>query len=136
MRLALVGIIICLISIAVSGYFLFFKEEGETPTTTTTTTTVAEVGKGKVFTPVEIKPGKNEIFVYADRFEPSQLTIKLGEEVKWINKDNKDHIIILSNPPLEKRILAGDYFNFQFTSSGIIEFTDKETGAKGRITVS
>jgi hypothetical protein len=136
MKLAYIGIVLSIVLFAVSSYFLFFaKEEAKIPGTTTTTLP-AGIEKGKIFTPVEIKPGKNEIFIFSDKFEPFQLTISLGEEVKWINKDNKDHTIILSNPPLEKRVIAGDYFNFQFTSKGTVEFTDKETGVKGSITVS
>jgi plastocyanin len=139
-RVLIAAIIAILLSSTIFFFYFIFpqqkKQEIQENQTQTTTTLNITVEKGKVFTPVEVKPAKNEIFIFSDKFEPSQLTISLGEEVKWINKDNKDHIIILSNPPLEKRIIAGDYFVFQFTSKGIVEFTDKDTGAKGSITIS
>jgi len=142
MRLIHIGILLSVISIAVSAYFLFFtRQEGGGiigNVTTTTTSEAAGVGRGKVFTPVTIKEpaGKNEISIYSDRFEPSQLTISLGEEVNWTNKDSKDHVIVLSNPPLEKTVLAGTSFVFQFSSKGTVEVSDKDTGARLSITIS
>jgi plastocyanin len=142
MKRVLIATIIAILLSSTIFFFYFIsyqpkkQEIQENQTTPKETTSTEEIEKGKVFTPVEVKPAKNEIFIFSDKFEPSQLTISSGEEVKWINKDDKDHIIILSNPPLEKRITAGDYFAFQFTSKGIVEFTDKDTGAKGSITIS
>jgi plastocyanin len=91
---------------------------------------------GNIFTPIEIKTRESEILIFADRFEPSQLNITIGESVKWINRDYKEHTIILSNPPLEKRVLTNDSFSFQFVKKGLVEFRDKETGIKGNITVN
>lgn len=137
MRVAYVLIILCII-LAVASVYIFFpkpKESGKA-TQTTTTSTVPGIEKGKVFVPVETKAGKNEILIFADRFEPSTLEVSLGEEFKWTNKDAKDHTIVLSNPPIEKRILAGSSFTFSFSTAGRVEFTDKETGMKGTIIVS
>jgi plastocyanin len=148
--------IVLLITIIAVAYFLFIPEEkkaetqgttttlpasttitvGNTTTTTVRSSTTTSSEENKTFVPVQIKPAKNEIFIYSDKFEPSSMTINLGEQVKWINKDSNDHIIVLSNPPLEKRILAGDSFSFQFISKGVVEFTDRDTGVKGSITVS
>lgn len=127
--------------------FLSFKKTEETigmtttigiKTTTTqieTTTTTIEI-QTTTTTTIEIQIEGKKIFIYADKFEPSSVEINLGDEVVWVNKDDKEHVIILSNPPLEKRILAGDSFTFQFTFTGSIEFVDRDTGAKGIITIS
>ena len=36
-------------------------------------------------------PGHNQIFMYADRYEPRTLTVKRGDEVTFVNKDTDDH---------------------------------------------
>jgi len=140
MRLAFIGAILSIILIAVFSYFLFFaaEKEGEIPGNITTTSEATGIGKGKVFTPVTTKETaeKHEIFIYSDRFEPSQLTISLGEEVNWTNNDSKDHVIVLSNPPLEKTVLTGTSFVFLFSSKGTVEVSDKDTGARLSITIS
>ncbi|MEM5810200.1 MAG: hypothetical protein QW156_04910 [Candidatus Aenigmatarchaeota archaeon] len=112
-------IIVCLFLIFALAYFIFQPKE-----------------ENKTFTEIPIKPGENEVFIYADRIEPLSLNVKIGEEIKFTNKDLKEHTIAFSNPPLEKRILAGDTFTFYFSSSGIVEVIDKGSGAKITITIS
>jgi plastocyanin len=141
MKFAHAGVILAIVLICIFTYFLFFREEaGLNLNVTTTTTTIPETTttttQPETFSPITIIRGENEILIYSDRFDPSTVTITLGEEIKWTNKDSKDHVIVLSNPPIEKSVLAGNSFTYLFTSVGTVEFTDKDTGIKGSVTVS
>ena len=102
---------------------------GPTTTVTGATTTVP-------ITTTTIALKVNEILIYPDRFEPSNMTMSAGEQVKWVNKDDKEHILVLSNPPIEKRVLAGSYFLLTFSSKGSVGFSDKDTGIAGTITIT
>ncbi|MEM5829868.1 MAG: hypothetical protein QW040_01545 [Candidatus Aenigmatarchaeota archaeon] len=111
--------IIFLIGVAtIAGYFLFFSEMEEiAPQTTTTTlqTTTTEVRIGE-----KITVTKNEVFIYSDKFEPSQLTIKAGEKVKWVNKDNKQHelVCVSANQALFDVILyKEEFWEFSFNET-------------------
>lgn len=105
---------------AIAGYFLFLGEVEEivhqTTTTLQTTTTTLEISK-KI-------TAVNEVFIYSDRFEPSKLTVKPGEKVKWINKDNKQHTIAcfageeqVFSVPLDAMGGSTDYFDFLISSN-------------------
>ncbi|MEM5773334.1 MAG: hypothetical protein QXL86_03905, partial [Candidatus Aenigmatarchaeota archaeon] len=129
MKVALIAAIFLIAISVIAGYFLFFGGEVEeivpqttttlpqtTTTLQTTTTTVAGRG-GRIIT-------VNEVFIYSDRFEPSQLAVKLGEKVKWINKDNKPHTLVcfageeqIFGVPLDAMGGSSDYFDFPVSSS-------------------
>ena len=122
MKLVHIGIILSLIVFIVSAYFLFFsKEEGETPVVTTTTTkpgvtTSLPSSEGGQIIPI------NDVSIYSNRFEPSQLNIKPNEKVKWINKDSKQHEVVCidsDQTPLFDAILnAGESWEFYMAKSG------------------
>jgi len=144
MKKLLIGAAI-LILLTFAAYFLLSSEEviiiGTTtvPKTVTTiagaTTTVTGPTTTASITTTTVALRVNEILIYSDRFEPSSMTMSAGEQVKWVNKDGKDHILVLSNPPIEKRILAGSYFLLTFNSKGSVGFSDKDSGIAGTITI-
>ena len=144
MKKLLIGAVI-LILLTFAAYFLLSSEEviitGTTtvPKTVTTiagaTTTVTGPTTTASITTTTIALKVNEILIHSDRFEPSSMTMSAGEQVKWVNKDSKDHILVLSNPPIEKRILAGSYFLLTFSSKGSVGFSDKDSGIAGTITI-
>jgi plastocyanin len=118
MKLAYTGIVLSILLFAVSSYFLFFAKEEVAQTTTTTlgaTTTTAISGRGGRITTV------NEVSIYSDRFEPSQLTIKSDEKVKWINKDDKQHEVVCvdanQNPLFDAILNPGESWEFYLSLS-------------------
>ncbi|MEM0232156.1 MAG: hypothetical protein QXG78_03530, partial [Candidatus Methanomethyliaceae archaeon] len=126
MRILITIAIICLIFFFVLSFFYFRQKEEN----------INIKEESQTFTPYQVKSEGKEIFIYTNKIEPSLLEVRLGEEIKIINKDSKEHIITFSNPPLEKRILANDIFIYSFSNSGTIEIIDKESGAKATIIVS
>ena len=92
-----------------------------------------------------IKPGKNTIVMLADRYEPSNLTIKKGERIKFINDDNEDHWPASDNHPSHeiysafdprRPLIAGTEWEFTFNEIGDWEYHDHlYPGIRGRITV-
>ncbi|MEM5816109.1 MAG: hypothetical protein QXL14_03625 [Candidatus Aenigmatarchaeota archaeon] len=131
MRILITIAIICLIFFFILGFF-YFREKEEN----TNINKQNQKEESQTFTPYQVKSEGKEIFIYTNKIEPSLLEVRLGEEIKIINKDSKEHIITFSNPPLEKRILANDIFIYSFSNSGTIEIIDKESGAKATIIVS
>lgn len=79
---------------------------------------------------------KNEIFIFSDRYEPSHLEVKVGETVTWVNKDSKQHVLVLLDPPLQKVIPPGESFSFNTYKACVIEFYDGDNESmQGNITV-
>jgi len=134
-KIAIAIILFSILIFSVSFYFSFLAPPPEG--TTTTTTLPAVTTTLPVATTTTIQQVVHEISILTDKFEPSQLTIRVGEAVKWINTDSKTRILVLSNPPLEKNILAGDSFKFTFNSAETIEFWDPDVeNMAGSIVVS
>jgi hypothetical protein len=102
--------------------------------------------------PLEIKPPEkeipspveaNEIFIYSDSYEPAHVKIRVGEEVKWINKDDEQHILVCADitrgiPLFDVVLLRGEDFTWSFYSKGSYRFWDPDVGEEkmtGMITV-
>jgi len=123
-------------------YFLSFAlRKTEKPTTQTelsTQTTITTTTTSSPYIPVPIieKPGENEIFIYADKIEPTNLEIKLGEVVKFTNKDVKTHVLSFSSPPLTKNLEPNFTWSFQFTQRGTHSINDETNGISISIVVS
>jgi len=138
MKIATIGIILSIILIAVSVYFLFLsKEKGVAPSTTTTlpptTTTSMPSGGGERIITIR------EVSIYSDRFEPPQLNINANEKVKWVNKDNKQHevVCVAGETPLFDAILNSEDM-WEFYISEYTECWDplvSEEGMRMSITV-
>jgi plastocyanin len=142
----IIGIFLLVVFLAFFLTIYFYPIEKETKVenetknlteTTQPTENITNATTGEVFTPLPEKetPEKNEIFIFSNRFEPNTLEIKLGEEVKFTNKDEKEHVIEFSNPPLTKHILPGTDFSFTFPSKGTVTITDS-LGFSCSITIS
>jgi plastocyanin len=121
------------------SYIFIFQtqktEVSKNETVKQTTTTTTEI---KPYQPIPIieTPGKNEIFLYENETNPSSLQIKLGEVIKFINKDTKTHSLTFSDPPLTKNIPGGTDWSFQFTKVGSFTVNDETNGKVITITVS
>ena len=134
-KIAIAIILFSILVFALSFYFLFLAPSPRETTTTTTLPAVTTTLPAVTTTTTQARV--YEVQILTDKFEPSQLTIRAGEAVKWINKDSKTRVLVLSNPPLEKNILANNNFTFTFRSIGTIEFWDPDVeGMTGSITVS
>jgi len=61
-----------------------------------------------------------EVHIYADKFEPNEISISENEKVRWVNKDKKEHeIVCVANgePLFDIIINAGETFDFSFFSN-------------------
>ena len=133
----IIAVILIVIGVLILAKF-YYPSLTQNITQNKTTTTTTNQAQPKAYMPIKPKeiPGKGEIFIYADHFEPKQLNVKLGEVVKWINKDKSDHILILSRPPIKKKIIANTTFRFTTYFKGTITFKFKEISGTGTITIS
>jgi len=102
-----------------------------------TTTTTLQPTQQMIPTTTTQPSQKFEIFIYADHYEPPEVTIRMGDTVEWINKDTKEHILVLPSLPLEKRIIPTGSFSFMFYRTGTFEFWDGDNqDMRGRIIVT
>jgi plastocyanin len=117
--------------------FTLRKTEKIATTTTSTITSLTTTTIPSPYIPVPIieTPGKNEIFIYADKVEPKSLEIKLGEVITFINKDTKTHVLTFSSPPLTKNLQANSSWPFQFTRRGSYSINDETNGISISVTV-
>jgi len=141
MKKILVIILLLLPLIFFLLYFSFFtlkKTEKIATTTTSTITPLTTTTTPSPYIPVPIieTPGKNEIFIYADKIEPKSLEIKLGEAITFINKDTKTHVLTFPSPPLTKNLPANSNWQFQFTQKGSYSINDETNGISISVTVS
>jgi plastocyanin len=121
MRNVLIAIIVILLFLTILfSSFIFQQKKQEIPKNQT----IPQAEKSKIY----------EIFIFSDKFEPSQLTINSGEKVKWINKDNKQHELLCLDSTRETLfdviILPGENFSWSFYSKGKYEFWSPEIGEK------
>jgi len=98
--------------------------------------TKAETAKTEETTKEETTGAMNVINVVGDNFEPSELTIKVGEKVTWKNmrEGNVKNMLIKGTKncvKVQSRTLKpGETFEWTFTESGKCEYIDAITSLK------
>lgn len=85
-------------------------------------------------------PQVNEIWLEYKLFNPSQLVVKLGATVTFINKDNADHSATNVNGLFDSgKITTGNSYSYTFSKTGSYSFYCKyhstENAEQGYITV-
>ena len=81
---------------------------------------------------------KNEILIESNTFKPDSVTIKVGDSIKWINKDSYNHTVTAKNGEFDSgNIASGAEFSFAFTKEGTYEYIcGIHTFMKGTIIVT
>ena len=59
------------------------------------------------------------------KFEPAEIRIKSGQQVVWINRDDRDHTVTANNPKTLRsgNIKHGRSFTFTFPKAGRYPYT-------------
>ena len=70
-------------------------------------------------------------------YHPAKITIKVGESVQWINKDDHDHTVVAMNKSFSSENLGrDDTFRHVFTRAGKFEYYCRyHPRMKGTVTV-
>lgn len=69
------------------------------------------------------KNDKVEITIEDTQFKPDEVTIKVGQTVRWTNKDNRDHIIMAKDQSFKSENLRPkDTFEFKFKEAGTFDY--------------
>jgi len=64
-----------------------------------------------------------EIVIQNFAFEPSTLTIKVGEKVTWINRDDEPHTATATDKRFNSKTLEnGDRFSTEFNAPGTYKY--------------
>ena len=65
----------------------------------------------------------NEIVIQNFAFEPSTLTVKVGEKVTWVNRDDEPHTATATDKRFNSKTLEnGDRFSTEFTAPGTYNY--------------
>ena len=65
----------------------------------------------------------NEIVIQNFAFEPSTLTVKVGEKVTWVNRDDEPHTATATDKRFNSKTLEnGDRFSTEFTQPGTYKY--------------
>jgi len=67
------------------------------------------------------KPAGHEVSIRNLRFEPAELTIKVGETVKWTNDDDRDHTVMSRDKETKFKspiLHQGDTWQMTFDKAG------------------
>ena len=79
--------------------------------------------------------GNLVVYIRGGNFAPHEITISMGQTIKWINQDSISHRIVgaeFESQTLEK----GDSFSHKFEKEGIFIYTSEtKTSAIGRVIV-
>ncbi len=76
------------------------------------------------------------IKIFPTYYLPNETQIRVGDVVAWKNMDTKPHILVITQVPLQKRIMPGDTFEFKFVRNGTFDFWDYDVvGMMGIIRV-
>jgi plastocyanin len=65
----------------------------------------------------------NEIVIQNFAFEPATLTVKVGEKVTWVNRDDEPHTATATDKRFASKTLEnGDRFSTEFTAAGTYKY--------------
>ncbi len=79
----------------------------------------------------------HSVDISAFAFDPSQLTIAVGDTVNWTNLDSTEHTATADDGTFDSGNLAnGDTFSYTFTEAGTVSYTcSYHSSMTGSITV-
>lgn len=86
--------------------------------------------------------GENEVWITANGFQPTTLTVTAGTTVTWINKDNSNHTVDSGAPNMPENLFSSPTirpngtFSFKFDNPGSYNYYCAQTLATGRIVVN
>jgi plastocyanin len=80
---------------------------------------------------------EKEVVIVNDSFQPNEVTISIGEIVKWVNKDGHAHNVASISGEFKSSIIkSGEQFIFNFNNEGIYEYIcEIHPNMKGKVIV-
>lgn len=66
----------------------------------------------------------NIIEITSDRFFPELLTVSVGDNVTFVNKDQENHLITSDSLYISKELKNGESFKFPLNEKGTFEYYD------------
>ncbi len=93
-------------------------------------------GRPQATAPQE-KPTANLVTIENYSFAPAELTVSVGTEVTWINKDDDAHTVVTAGSTFKSKALdTGEKFSFTFHDAGTYEyFCSIHPNMKGKVFV-
>jgi amicyanin len=74
-------------------------------------------------TAADEKPGTTEVKIDNFSFNPATLTVPVGAQVTWINRDDIPHNVVNDDASIKSKVLdTDDKFTFTFTKPGTYSY--------------
>jgi plastocyanin len=82
-------------------------------------------------------PEAKEIVIKGKLLEPSEVRVRKGAELTWVNVDGSRHRIIENNAVFDssEQLYGGKAFSYTFNKAGEYEYVDILGGGVGRVFV-
>ena len=121
----IIGIVVALILIGgLSWYFFSSKNTNPTTITPSTNTPSTQVIQNETKNIPKTNPVTNTVIIQNFAFFPTELTIKQGDTVTWINKDSATHTVtsLSGNEMDSKQLGTGETYSHVFATIGSFDY--------------
>jgi plastocyanin len=79
----------------------------------------------------------NNVVIENGQFMPTDIEVKAGTTVEWVNKDSVDHTVTFENGDLDQKLVIGATATITFTETGEFRyFCQFHPGMQGSVVVS
>jgi plastocyanin len=108
-----------------------------TTTTGVSASTTGSTSGGSTSSTQGGSTGGAQVTIKGFAFDPTSVTIKVGESVTWTNQDSTDHTVVADNGEFKSASLAnGATFSFTFSKAGTYPYhCSIHPTMKGTVTV-
>ena len=64
----------------------------------------------------------NQVVIENLKFMPTDLEVKVGDTVEWVNKDGKEHTVTFENGVIDEKLPLEGTVTYPFTEPGIFRY--------------
>lgn len=70
-----------------------------------------------------LKSEAYQVVIENFKYMPTDLEIKAGDTVEWVNKDSAEHTVTFEDDVLDEKLAAGGMVRYTFTETGIFSYS-------------
>jgi plastocyanin len=87
--------------------------------------------------PMNTNPQVYDVVIENGEFMPTNLEVKVGDQVTWTNKDDVEHTMTFESGDVDEKLPSGATYTHKFTEKGNFGyFCSVHPGMQGRIIVN
>ena len=86
------------------------------------TTTALPLAEEKAAQAAAAKGETHQVVIQNFKFAPTDLEIKIGDSVEWVNKDNTPHTVTIPSLNINEKLAAGATYSHPFSEKGSFDY--------------